>query len=48
MEVFAFEYAETMPIELEKDYPYTGYDDDCTADKSKGAVDVTSYVKVPK
>lgn len=48
----AFEYATTNPIELETDYPYTSGDGTetgvCSADKTKGAVSVTSQVAVAK
>ena len=48
LEVWAFKYAETAPLELEKDYPYTARDGKCKATSSKEVVKVTDYAQVPK
>jgi len=39
----AMTYAEKSPIELEKDYKYTGRDGSCKSSSSKGVVSVKSY-----
>ena len=43
----AFQYAETEGLELEAEYPYTGYDGTCAADASKEKVKVTADHAVP-
>lgn len=42
----AFEYAIDNKIMLEKDYPYVGKPQPCTADAEKGKVTVTNFVNV--
>ncbi len=48
LEIYAFEYAEKNPLELEKDYPYAGVDQKCKADESKEKIAVDDYSSVPK
>lgn len=48
LEVWAFKYAESDPLELEKDYPYTAKTQKCKSVKSKEIVAVESYKRVPK
>jgi hypothetical protein len=43
----AFEYATKNELELQKKYPYTGKDDNCTFD-GKGPVKITGFVDVKK
>ena len=43
---FAYEYAEKNPVMLLEDYPYVPKDGKCNYEKSKGKVEVTSYVNV--
>ena len=42
----AFPYIQENGLELEKDYPYTGWDDTCKYDKSKAKVYITGYNKL--
>lgn len=46
LEVFAFVYAKTHPIEEEKDYPYVAKDDTCTADEKKGVVSSETWTEL--
>jgi hypothetical protein len=47
--MYAFEYAEKNPQELEKDYPYTGKTGrKCKTEKSKELVKATTFAHVPK
>ena len=49
LEVYAFQYAEQNPLELEKDYPYKGKDGvRCSASKKKEVVGVSDYAHVPE
>ena len=43
---WAYQYLRENLLESEADYPYTGKDGDCTADKSKGLVGVSNYTLV--
>ena len=43
----AYQYAEQVGLQSEKDYGYTGQDDDCKADGSKSILGVESYVTLP-
>lgn len=43
----ALQYAETNPLEAETDYKYTGTDDDCKSDKTKGILGVDTYTTLP-
>nr|AET71138.1 cysteine peptidase isoform b [Sphenophorus levis] len=42
-----FPYIQTNGLELESDYPYTGYDGYCSYESSKVVTKVSSYVSVP-
>ena len=46
--MYAFEYAEKNPQELESDYPYKGRDGKCKANSGKELVEATKYAHVPK
>ena len=48
LEMYAFEYAEKNPQELESDYPYKGRDGKCKANSGKELVEATTYAHVPK
>ena len=46
--MYAFEYAEKNPQELEKDYPYAGMTQDCKTNKEEEVVKATTFAHVPK
>ena len=46
--MYAFEYAEKNPQELEKDYPYTGMTQDCKTNMEEEVVKATTFAHVPK
>jgi KDEL-tailed cysteine endopeptidase len=43
---YAFKYIETNKLETETDYPYTGSDDKCAYNASKGVVGITTFADV--
>jgi len=48
LEIYAFQYAESNPLELETDYPYTAKTGrTCKTTKAKEVVAVTDYAHVP-
>lgn len=44
----AFQYLQQHPAETETSYPYSGTDESCNQDSSKGVVKVAKYTDVPK
>jgi C1A family cysteine protease len=48
LEMWAFQYAKSNPLELETDYPYTARTGKCHADKTKEIVSALKYTAVPK
>merc|ERR1740130_2507379 len=47
LEAYAFKYASSNPMELEASYPYVAKDRTCNYNKSKGVVQVSSYLLFP-
>jgi len=43
---FAYDYLKTHVSMFEADYPYTGSDDNCVYDASKGGVQITGYTMI--